>query len=142
MISESLLPTVPSWGGAIGEHIYGNMGGSETILGQVLGERRKDIILATKFSGPMATSKTRKEASRRYILMAVEGQCLHLSGNFDGRSGRRLREVWNEISKELDQLCVEWKKRLLWQIEEEPVVTLEMIQDVLRRKHRGTISLV
>src|SRR5687767_5988275 len=35
------------------------------------------------------------------ILMAVEGQCLHLSGNFDGRSGRRLKQVWDEISKQL-----------------------------------------
>ena len=28
--------------------IYGNMGGSETMLGQALGSRRKDIVLATK----------------------------------------------------------------------------------------------
>src|SRR5450631_389453 len=28
---------------------YGNRGGSEECLGQVLGERRKDIVLATKF---------------------------------------------------------------------------------------------
>jgi aryl-alcohol dehydrogenase-like predicted oxidoreductase len=58
--------------------IYGNMGGSETILGQVLGERRKDIILATKFSGPMAAGKNRKEASRRYIMMAIEASLKRL----------------------------------------------------------------
>ena len=28
LISESLVPTVPHWGGAIGETIYGNMGGA------------------------------------------------------------------------------------------------------------------
>ena len=33
--------------------------------------------------------------------MAVEGQCLRLSGNFDGRSGRRLKQVWDEISETL-----------------------------------------
>ena len=33
--------------------------------------------------------------------MAVEGKCLHLSGNFDGRSGRRLKQVWDEISEAL-----------------------------------------
>ena len=33
--------------------------------------------------------------------MAVEGQCLHLSGNYHGRSGRRLKQVWDEISKTL-----------------------------------------
>jgi len=52
--------------------IYGNKGGSETMLGQVLGERRKDIVLATKFAGPMVEGKTRREASRRYIMTAVE----------------------------------------------------------------------
>jgi aryl-alcohol dehydrogenase-like predicted oxidoreductase len=52
--------------------IYGNMGGSETMLGQVLGERRKDIVLATKFAGPMVEGVTRRNASRRYIIGAVE----------------------------------------------------------------------
>src|SRR3954470_11517520 len=28
---------------------YGNKGGSETIMGELLGARRKDIVLATKF---------------------------------------------------------------------------------------------
>ncbi|MBP1625092.1 MAG: oxidoreductase, partial [Acidobacteria bacterium] len=28
--------------------VYGKRGGSETILGEVLGSRRKDIVLATK----------------------------------------------------------------------------------------------
>jgi aryl-alcohol dehydrogenase-like predicted oxidoreductase len=58
--------------------IYGNMGGSETMLGQVLGERRKDIILATKFAGPMAAGKTRRDASRRYIMTAIEGSLTRL----------------------------------------------------------------
>jgi aryl-alcohol dehydrogenase-like predicted oxidoreductase len=31
--------------------IYGNAGGSETALGEILGDRRKDIVLATKFGG-------------------------------------------------------------------------------------------
>jgi len=58
--------------------IYGNMGGSETMLGQVLGDRRKDIILATKFAGPMAAGKTRRDASRRYIITAIEGSLTRL----------------------------------------------------------------
>ncbi len=52
--------------------IYGNFGGSETILGQVLGERRKNIVLATKFGGKMDEAATKKGASRRYIISAVE----------------------------------------------------------------------
>src|SRR5437762_3356949 len=33
--------------------VYGNRGGSETAMGQVLGDKRKDIVLATKFAMPM-----------------------------------------------------------------------------------------
>jgi len=51
---------------------YGNRGGSEEALGQVLGDRRKDIVLATKFGLPMDAAETKKGASRRYVLSAVE----------------------------------------------------------------------
>ena len=50
--------------------IYGEKGGSEEQLGEILGPRRKDIVLATKFG--MAMSETRVGASRPYILQAVE----------------------------------------------------------------------
>jgi DNA-binding IscR family transcriptional regulator len=30
-------------------------------------------------------------------MMAAEGECLGLSGNFAGRSGRRLKQVWDEV---------------------------------------------
>ena len=51
--------------------IYGNRGGSEEQLGQILGERRKNIVLATKFGMEMDDAE-KKGASRRYILSAVE----------------------------------------------------------------------
>lgn len=65
--------------------MYGNMGGSEDFLGQVLGERRKDIVLATKFAMPMDAAETKKGASRRYIMTAVEA------------SLRRLRTDWIDL---------------------------------------------
>jgi aryl-alcohol dehydrogenase-like predicted oxidoreductase len=52
--------------------IYGNRGGSESILGQILRPRRKEVILATKFAKPMDEARTKAGASRRYILFAVE----------------------------------------------------------------------
>src|SRR5260370_26764864 len=33
--------------------IYAGMGGSETVLGEALGDRRKDIVLPTKLSKPI-----------------------------------------------------------------------------------------
>jgi aryl-alcohol dehydrogenase-like predicted oxidoreductase len=62
--------------------IYANMGGSETVLGTVLGERRKDIVLATKFSKPMATDGTKQGASRRYIMEAVEASLKRLKTDY------------------------------------------------------------
>jgi aryl-alcohol dehydrogenase-like predicted oxidoreductase len=58
--------------------IYGNRGGSETILGQVLGNRRKDIVLATKVGKPMDDAGTMQGASRRYIMSALEASLKRL----------------------------------------------------------------
>jgi aryl-alcohol dehydrogenase-like predicted oxidoreductase len=58
--------------------VYGNRGGSETCLGQLLGPRRKDIVLATKFGMAMDEEGTLKGASRRYIMSAVEASLLRL----------------------------------------------------------------
>jgi aryl-alcohol dehydrogenase-like predicted oxidoreductase len=62
--------------------IYANMGGSETVLGAVLGGRRKDIVLATKYSKPMATDGTKQGASRRYIMSAVEASLTRLKTDY------------------------------------------------------------
>src|SRR4051794_5314115 len=64
---------------------YGNQGGSETEMGQVLGAHRKDIVLATKFGNPMDDSGERQGGARRYIMGAVED------------SLRRLRTDWIDL---------------------------------------------
>ncbi|HET9819117.1 MAG TPA: aldo/keto reductase [Rhodanobacteraceae bacterium] len=64
---------------------YGNKGGSETLLGKILGARRKDVVLATKFGSSMREDVTRHDASRRYIMRAVEG------------SLRRLQTDWIDV---------------------------------------------
>src|SRR5215471_12330581 len=64
---------------------YGNRGGSEESLGRVLGERRKDIVLATKFGLPMDEANVLSGASRRYVMRAVEA------------SLRRLRTDWIDL---------------------------------------------
>jgi aryl-alcohol dehydrogenase-like predicted oxidoreductase len=57
--------------------VYGNRGGSETAMGQILGDRRKDIVLATKF-GMVMDDGEKKGASRRYIMAAVEASLKRL----------------------------------------------------------------
>ena len=62
--------------------IYAGMGGSETVLGTVLGDKRKDIVLATKYSKPMASDGTKQGASRRYIMNAVEASLRRLKTDY------------------------------------------------------------
>jgi aryl-alcohol dehydrogenase-like predicted oxidoreductase len=57
---------------------YGHRGGSETIIGEVLGVRRKDIVLATKFGRPMDAEGKLQGGSRRYIMFAVEASLKRL----------------------------------------------------------------
>jgi aryl-alcohol dehydrogenase-like predicted oxidoreductase len=64
---------------------YGERGGSETEMGKVFGDRRKDIVLATKFGNPMDGSGEKQGGARRYIMTAVED------------SLRRLRTDWIDL---------------------------------------------
>jgi len=77
----TLFDTADVYGG----YGYGNYGGSEDYLGQVLGARRKDIVLATKFGMAMNREGTLKGASRRYIISAAEA------------SLKRLRTDWIDL---------------------------------------------
>lgn len=58
--------------------IYGQRGGSEECLGKILGPRRKDIVLATKFGMPMSDDGLKVGGSRRYIMQAVEASLSRL----------------------------------------------------------------
>ena len=64
---------------------YGDKGGSEEWLGRILGEKRKAIVLASKFGMPMDETGELKGASRRYIMHAVEA------------SLKRLRTDWIDL---------------------------------------------
>jgi aryl-alcohol dehydrogenase-like predicted oxidoreductase len=64
---------------------YGNRGGSEEELGRILGDKRRAIVLATKFGLPMNDDGTLRGASRRYIMQAVEA------------SLKRLRTDWIDL---------------------------------------------
>jgi aryl-alcohol dehydrogenase-like predicted oxidoreductase len=58
--------------------VYGNRGGSERVLGEVLGSRRKDVVLATKFGLPMDETGQLKGASRAYVMTALEASLKRL----------------------------------------------------------------
>ena len=90
--------------------VYGGRGGSEDFLGRILGERRKKVMLATKFGQQMDDAGTLKGASRRYIMTAVEA------------SLRRMRTDW------IDLYQLHWPSPLT-PIEE----TLRALDDLVRQ---------
>jgi aryl-alcohol dehydrogenase-like predicted oxidoreductase len=65
--------------------VYGIRGGSEEFLGQILGPRRQNIVLATKFALPMDEAGKLRGASRGYIMQAIEA------------SLRRLKTDWIDL---------------------------------------------
>lgn len=60
---------------------YGNKGGSEAMLGEILEGRREDVVLATKFGSNMAGGNGPDfgaRTSRRYIRRAIEASLTRL----------------------------------------------------------------
>lgn len=62
--------------------IYGNRGGSETQLGEILGRERQRVVLASKFGLPMSSDGSQQGASPSYIVKAVEGSLRRLRTDY------------------------------------------------------------
>jgi aryl-alcohol dehydrogenase-like predicted oxidoreductase len=62
--------------------VYGERGGSETLMGRILGENRKRIVLATKFGMPMDDTGEKQGGARRYIMKAVEDSLRRLQTDY------------------------------------------------------------
>jgi aryl-alcohol dehydrogenase-like predicted oxidoreductase len=75
-LGVTLLDTASTYGNR-----YGTPGGSEIALGKILGPRRKDVVLATKFGTQSAKhpSIPVEGASRREVVVAVEGSLKRLN---------------------------------------------------------------
>jgi aryl-alcohol dehydrogenase-like predicted oxidoreductase len=61
--------------------IYG-MGKSEEFIGECLGNRRHDVIIATKFAVTMGESPYQRGTSRRYIFEAAEASLRRLKTDY------------------------------------------------------------
>ena len=55
---------------------------SETFLGAALGQRRKDVLVATKFVGPVGQGPLNRGASRRHMFGAVEASLSRLNTDY------------------------------------------------------------
>ena len=57
-------------------------GESETIVGKALRGRRENVVLATKFYGPMGEDPNRQGSSRRWIMKAVDESLQRLQTDY------------------------------------------------------------
>jgi aryl-alcohol dehydrogenase-like predicted oxidoreductase len=93
---------------------YGNGGGSEKFLGEILRGRRDQVVLATKFGSPMGGDDAEARGSRRYIRRAVEASLRRLQTDYiDLYQHHRPdpKTPLEETVAALDELVVEGKVR-------------------------------
>jgi aryl-alcohol dehydrogenase-like predicted oxidoreductase len=61
---------------------YGNRGGSEELLGMALGNRWREVIVASKFGMSMGDGPYLHGASRRYVMAAAEDSLRRLNTDY------------------------------------------------------------
>lgn len=68
-------------------------------LAQILGELRNGKLVVSRrgVQGGFILARAPDTISLADIIAAIEGDIVELSGNHDGRSGRRLKRAWKEI---------------------------------------------
>ncbi|HEX6032219.1 MAG TPA: aldo/keto reductase [Tepidiformaceae bacterium] len=63
-------------------NVYGPGGTSEEYLGQALGARRQDVVIATKFAGQMGEGPMRSGGSRKHVMEACEASLRRLGTDY------------------------------------------------------------
>jgi len=140
---------------------YGDpRGGAEDYLGRILGERRKDIVLATKFGRPMDTSGKRQGASRRYIIEACEASLRRLQTDYIDIYWQHIEDKLTPIEETLramDDLVRQGKVRYIacstltaWQVVEarwtskaqnlEPYIACQERYSLLEREYEANMG--
>ncbi len=119
--------------------VYGNRGGSEEQLGEILGPRRKDIVLATKFAMPMDDSGTKSGASAAYIREACEASLKRLKTDWIDLYQQHRTDPNTPIAETLgalDALVKQGKVRAIG-CSNMPADQLATAQDTARKSHQA-----
>ena len=139
---------------------YGGAGAAEEYLGRILGPRRKDIVLATKFGRPLDASGKREGASRGYIMSAVEASLARLQTDYIDLYWQHIedpRTPQEETMRALDDLVRHGKVRyvacstlLSWQVVEanwiaksrglEPFIACQERYSLLEREYEPNMA--
>jgi aryl-alcohol dehydrogenase-like predicted oxidoreductase len=139
---------------------YGERGGAEEYLGRILGDRRKDIVLATKFGRPMDAAGKKQGASRRYIIDAAEASLRRLQTDYIDLYWQHIADPLTPIEetlRALDDLVRQGKVRYIacstlasWQVVEaqwtskarnlEPFIACQERYSLLEREYEPNMA--
>lgn len=72
-------------------------------LAQILSELRNGGLITSRrgIAGGYALARPPDQISLYDIIAIIEGDILELSGNHAGRSGRRMKQLWQEVRADL-----------------------------------------
>ncbi len=90
---------------ARGEHLAEVEAVPPPFLAQILQKLRHGGLIVSRrgVQGGYALARPPGEISVLDILIAVEGQALQLSSKAEGRSGRRVRQVWRDLGTVIEE---------------------------------------
>ncbi len=74
-------------------------------LAQILGQLREGGLIISRRGvlGGYALARPPEQISLYDIMKVIDGELLALSGNQAGRSGRRMRQIWDDLRSLLDE---------------------------------------
>ena len=73
-------------------------------LAQILSELRNGGLITSRrgIQGGYALARPPDQISLFDIIEVIEGDILELSGNHQGRTGRRMKQIWQEVRASLE----------------------------------------
>jgi Rrf2 family protein len=68
-------------------------------LAQMLGEMKNAKLVVSRrgVQGGFLLARAPDQITLFDIVQAIEGDLMELSGNFDGKSGRKMKQIWNDV---------------------------------------------
>lgn len=68
-------------------------------LAQILGELKNAKLVVSRrgVQGGFLLARSPDQITLFDIVQSIEGDLLELSGNFDGKSGRKMKQIWNDV---------------------------------------------